>query len=60
MIDNIIADIDSIRDNLQPENIAQLESIQNLVARVGGGQETFEAVVDSVLASSRQGPQKLI
>ena len=60
LIDNIIADIDSIRDNLQPENIAQLESIQNLVARVGGGQETFEAVVDSVLAASRQGPQKLI
>ena len=65
LLGGIIEDLDGIIDGLStkiankgealtPESFADLDEIEDLVRRIGGGQDTYEQVVDAALAAAHK------
>ena len=64
LLDGVIGDLDSLirnkGDELVPEDLEGVPGLEQLVARLGGGQQTYEELVDAALAASRKGDQQMI
>lgn len=56
-LDNIITEKGS---SLQPEDVLGVEGLEELVRRVGGGQETYEAMVDAAIAAAHSGKEQKV
>lgn len=54
IIDGLSAKIANEGEALTPESFADLDEIEDLVRRIGGGQDTYEQVVDAALAAAHK------
>lgn len=54
LIDGLSAKIANEGEALTPESFADLDEIEDLVRRIGGGQDTYEQVVDAALAAAHK------